>query len=56
MLKKRKNIIKYVYLIVLYEYLYLFVQQIYEQTKKDFEHIDEKYIKAKKLIKELQDR
>jgi hypothetical protein len=29
---------------------------MYEQTKKDFEHIEEKYLKAKKLIKELQDR
>ncbi|CAF3478133.1 unnamed protein product [Rotaria sp. Silwood1] len=33
-----------------------YYQQIYEQTKKDFEHIEEKYLKAKKLIKELQDR
>jgi len=29
---------------------------MYEQTKQEFEHIEEKYLKAKKMIKELQDR
>lgn len=37
-------------------FLFDFFKKIYEQTKKDFEHIEEKYLKAKKLIKELQDR
>ena len=32
------------------------LQDLYERTKKDLEHIEEKYLKAKKLIKELQDR
>lgn len=33
-----------------------YYQKLYEQTKQEFEHIEEKYLKAKKLIKELQDR